>query len=270
MAATMRVGLLGGVEVSSADSVQCRGSSRAVSLLAYLVSFPESPQPRAHVAGVLWPESESAQARTNLRRELHHLRVLLHDSACLRVDDGALCCHVGLGCVVDVHDFRTACRSAVAALESQDRAGVELHGGRALALYRGPFLPGCYDDWALSVREDLGRTCVDLCDRVAAYWLSCGDLTAAAIFARRRVLLEPVEEPGYRLLMRTQREAGDRSGAMRTYHQCAALLGCRVVPTPPAVHNPGAHRLHRAAGAARWRRPTQPFATHVADKEHPS
>lgn len=234
MAAMMRVGLLGGVEVSSADPVQLRGSSRAVSLLAYLVSHPENPQPRAHVAGLLWPDSESAQARTNLRRELHHLRVLLHDSACLRVDAGSLCWHVGPGCVVDVHDFRTACRSAVAALESECQAEVELHGGRALALYRGPFLPGCYDDWALSVREDLGRTCVDLCDRVAAYWLSCGDPTAAAVFARRRVLLEPLEEPGYRLLMRTQREAGDRAGAMRTYHQCASLLERElgVVPSP--------------------------------------
>lgn len=224
MTVTIRAGLLGGVEISGADPAQVRSSSRAVSLLAYLVSHPESPQPRAHLAGVLWPDSESAQARTNLRRELHHLRVLLRDSECLRVDARALCWRRGPDCVVDVHDFLTACGRAVAALDTGDRAGVELHGGDALMLYRGPFLPGCYDDWALAVREDLNRACVDLCDRVATYWLSHDDATAAIAFARRRVLLAPLEEPGYRLLMQALRAAGDRAGAIRTYHQCATRL----------------------------------------------
>ena len=234
MAEIIRVNLLAGVEISSVDPAQVRSSSRSVLLLAYLVSHPEIPQPRAHLAGLLWPDSKSAQARTNLRRELHHLRVLLHDSACLEVDARALCWHRGPDCVVDVHDFLTTCRSAVGALESEDREGVELHGGRALGLYRGPFLPGCYDDWVLTVRQELSRTCVDLCDRVAAYWFSWGDPTAAAVFARKRVLLEPLEEAGYRLLMRAQRGAGDRAGAMRTYHQCASVLERElgVVPSP--------------------------------------
>jgi DNA-binding SARP family transcriptional activator len=30
--------------------------------------------PRQRVAGALWPDSTDAQALTNLRRELHHLR----------------------------------------------------------------------------------------------------------------------------------------------------------------------------------------------------
>ena len=195
-----------------------------VSLLACLVSQPGRPRPRAHLAELLWPDSEGAQARTDLRRELHHLRALFGDSSCLIVDSQTLCWQPGPSCVVDVHEFLAACRSALVAVESAEREGVERYGGRVLALYRGPFLPGCCDDWVFGVRQDLRRTCVDLCDRVAAYWLSDGDLTAAAVFARRRVLLEPLEEPGYRLLMRVQRRAGDRAGAMRTYHQCASLL----------------------------------------------
>ncbi len=224
MTDTIRVGLLGGIEVSGADPAQVRSSSRAVWLLGYLVSHPESPQPRAHLAGVLWPDSESAQARTNLRRELHHLRVLLHDSECLRVDAGSLCWRSGADCLVDVHDFLSACGSVNMALESGESEGVEFHGSDALRAYKGPFLPGCYDDWALAVRDDLNRTCVDLCDRVATYWLSHDDARAAVAFARRRVLLEPLEEPGYRLLMQARRLVGDRAGAMRTYHQCATLL----------------------------------------------
>ncbi len=224
MTASIRVDLLGGVDVSGADPAQVRSSTRAVSLLAYLVSHPDSPQPRVHLAGVLWPDSENAQARTNLRRELHHLRALLHDNACLRVDAQSLCWRPGPDCTVDVHDFLAACGSTISALESGERDALELNSCDALTLYRGQFLPGCYDEWALGVRDDLNRTCVDLCDRVARYWLTHDDAAAAIVFARRRILLEPLEEPGYRLLMQVLRAVGDRAGAMRTYHQCATLL----------------------------------------------
>ncbi|MEP7331078.1 MAG: AAA family ATPase [Terracoccus sp.] len=224
MVATIRIDLLGGVEISGANTARVQGSSRAVSLLAYLVSQAGSPQSRAHLAGVLWPESEGAQARTNLRRELHHLRALLGDRASLHVDGAFLCWRADPDVVVDVLEFVAACRDAITAIELDQAQAVDIHGARALTLFRGPFLPGCYDDWALTVREDLRRSCVDLCDRAARYWLTHGDTETALVFARRRVLLEPLEEPGYRLMMQAQRAAGDRSGAMRTYHRCASLL----------------------------------------------
>lgn len=232
MATAMRIGLLGGVEVAGTNPTAARGSSRALALLAYLVSHPDKPQPRAHLAGVLWPESESAQARTNLRRELHHLRALLVENPCLQVDAGFLCWRCEPDCVVDVHDFWEAAASTIDALESGQEHDIEQHSARALGLYGGQFLPGYDDDWVLEVRQDLSRTCVDLCDRVAEFWLTHGDPSAAAVVARRRVLLEPLEESGYRTLMRAQREAGDRAGAMRTYHQCASLLERELAVTP--------------------------------------
>lgn len=224
MATAIRIDLLGGVEVSGTNPAAVGGSSRAMALLAYLVSHPDKPQPRAHLAGVLWPDSESAQARTNLRRELHHLRTLLNENPCLQVDAGFLCWRSGPDCAVDVEDFCEAAARTTEALESGHQHDIERQSARAFARYRGSFLPGYYDDWVLAVRQDLSRTCVDLCDRVAQFWLSYGDPSAAVVVARRRVLLEPLEESGYRTLMRAQRTAGDRAGAMRTYHQCAAQL----------------------------------------------
>ncbi len=234
MSAMVQVDLLGGIAVQGADPAQVRGSSRALLLLAYLAAHPETAQPRAHLAGLLWPDSSMAQARTNLRRELHHLRSLLRNSPCLLTDDGTLSWHRGADVAVDVPDFLAACQDAGAALASDQPTAVAEHGGRALALFRGPFLPGLDDDWVLEVREDLRRGCVDLCDRITDFWLTHDDAAAAVGFARRRVLLDPLEEPGYRLLMRAQLGAGDRAGAMRTYHQCASLLERElgVAPSP--------------------------------------
>src|SRR5688500_7047979 len=61
--------------------------ARQQSLLAYLLLHRQAPQPRQHMAFCLWPDSTEAQAKTNLRRELHHLRRLLpHADQFLAVD----------------------------------------------------------------------------------------------------------------------------------------------------------------------------------------
>ena len=52
-------------------------AERLQSLLAYLLLHRQAPQPRHHIAFVLWPDSSEAQARTNLRNLLHSLRQTL-------------------------------------------------------------------------------------------------------------------------------------------------------------------------------------------------
>ena len=49
---------------------------RGTSLLAYLLFHRDTPQPRQHLAFLLWPDSSESQARTNLRytdrNDCHH------------------------------------------------------------------------------------------------------------------------------------------------------------------------------------------------------
>ena len=76
----LHVSLLGEQAITNdrAGSFRLR-SARAVVLVAFLATHAGSPQPRARIAGLFWPESTDAQALTNLRRELHHLRQVLSD-----------------------------------------------------------------------------------------------------------------------------------------------------------------------------------------------
>src|SRR5512136_1904134 len=55
-------------------------SSRLQSLLAYLLLHRDAPQSRAHLAYLFWPDTSEAQAHTNLRNLLHHLRRALPDA----------------------------------------------------------------------------------------------------------------------------------------------------------------------------------------------
>jgi len=80
--------LFGEFRVSSEGSLLAGlRSPRTQALLGYLALHPGTPQARQQVASLFWPDSTDAQARTNLRRELHTLRAGLPDpDAVLAVD----------------------------------------------------------------------------------------------------------------------------------------------------------------------------------------
>src|SRR5262249_3258826 len=115
-----------------------------------------------------------------------------------------------------------------------DDEGILRHAARAITEYRGDLLPGVYDDWVLEVRPEVERQCVRLCDLLGAARARHGDLAGAGEVARRRIALPPLEEIGYRTLMRLQADLGDRAGAVSTYHHCASVLERElgVLPDP--------------------------------------
>ncbi len=221
----LRVSLLGEQAIidDATGGVRTR-SSRTVALVAFLAAHAGSPQPRQRIAGLFWPDSTEAQALTNLRRELHHLRHVLGDENSLIVTSSDLCWRDTDTCLVDLRIFDIERNAALAAAAARDSDGILAHATAAVAQYRGNLLPGVYDDWLLEARAERERECVDLCDLLCATRARMGDLAEAVDAARRRIQLQPLEEVGYRTLMLLQADIGDRAGAVSTYHHCASVL----------------------------------------------
>ena len=74
--ADVRIELLGGFRLLiDGRSVIRPPSVRQQQIIAFLVLHArDAPIPRQRIGGSLWHESNDAQALTNLRREMHHLR----------------------------------------------------------------------------------------------------------------------------------------------------------------------------------------------------
>ena len=246
----LHVSLLG--EQTIADdgtAVQAR-SSRTAALVAYLVAHAGAPQPRQRIAGTFWPDSTDAQALTNLRRELHHLRHVLGDEASLVVTSRDLCWRDTDTCQVDLRIFAIQRTAALAAAAAGDSEAIAAHAAAAVAQYKGDLLPGVYDDWLLEARSELQRECADLCDLLSATRARTGDLTGAVAAARRRIQLQPLEEVGYRTLMLLQADMGDRAGAVSTYHHCASVLERELGVLPDPAIQQAFQRLMARPGPA--------------------
>lgn len=209
-------------------------SSRGIALVAYLVAHAGTVTPRPRLAALFWPDSTDAQALTNLRRELHHLRHALRDAPVVRADTAGLAWQDVAEVAVDLRVFDREAGAALGAATRDDTAAVVRHATAALAQYRGAFLPGVGDEWAREVREDRENRCARLCGLLSHALGSTGDLAAAVDVARRRVRLRPLEEAGHRALMELQLAQGDRAGAVSTYERCASVLGRELGVAPHA------------------------------------
>lgn len=221
----LHVSLLGeqAITDSTTGTVQ-PWSPRMAALVAFLVTHAGMPQSRQRIAELFWPDSTPAQALTNLRRELHHLRGALAGDPALVVTTKDLCWRDGGTSRVDVRIFAAEHAAALASASAGDAASLVAHATAAITEYRGELLPGVYDDWLSEARSDLERRCVELCDLVCQAHSAGNDLHGALEAARRRIRLRPLEEVGYRTLMALQAEQGDGASAVSIYHHCASTL----------------------------------------------
>jgi len=181
------------------------------SVLAFLLLHRGQPQPRQRVAFALWPDSTEAQALTNLRHVLHTLRrsvpeIDRHIEATTRT----LRWRPDLPYRLDVADFE----AALAGEAWQD----------AVECYAGDLLTGRDDDWVEEERARLRHGYLDAVERLVATAEARGDLAGAVRHAERLLAEEPLREETYRMLMRLHDARGDRTRAVRVYHQCAVAL----------------------------------------------
>ena len=139
----LSIRLLGAFEVRVRGAAMRSGRTRSVDwLLALLVLRHGRDVPRSWLAGTFWPESSEAQSFSNLRRNLMDLRQALGPEADrLRAPNRATLGFDLTGADVDVVRFD-------AAIAAGDARSLE----EAVALYRGPLLEGCVEEWVLPER----------------------------------------------------------------------------------------------------------------------
>jgi predicted ATPase/DNA-binding SARP family transcriptional activator len=220
--------LVGGTPVALPNS------SRLQALLAYLLLHRSAPQPRTHLAFLLWPDSPEAQALTNLRKLLHQVgQAVPALDACLLSTRQHLQWCGGIACAGDLPEFEAALARTTGA---SDLVAKQAALEAAVDAYRGDLLPSCYDEWIPPERERLRQAFTHALDQLINLLAGQQDYTAAIRYAERFLHLDPLHEAGYRRLMELHQASGDVAGALRVYQQCAATLQRELDVEPgPAV-----------------------------------
>ncbi|HSU08174.1 MAG TPA: BTAD domain-containing putative transcriptional regulator [Pseudonocardia sp.] len=206
---------------------------RMTRLLARLVLEADVWVSRGQLARDLWPDSDAAQARTNLRKLLHTLRRSIPGPSDVIETAGSLIrWSTGPAVWVDVAAFRDALH----------------HGDPATAIssYGGELLPGCDDEWVVAERERLRRLAVEALVNVADAAAAGGRDVEVVVHTRRLLEIEPLHERACRLLMQALGRRGERGEALRSYDCLAARLVRELAVAPEPATTALADRLRRA------------------------
>lgn len=229
----LRIRLLGKLDLRLGEaSLPPLESARAESLLTYLLLHRDAPQPRPHLAFLLWPDSTDSQARTNLRHVLHTLRHALPDSdRFLSVTQRTIQWRADAPSWLDAAAFTESITRAER--DTGDDGPDALRD--AVELYRGDLLEGCYDEWLLGERERLRQDYLVGLERLTALLEVRHDHVPAIAYAERLLRHDPLHEETYRLLMRLHDARGERARALRVYHACVASLERELGVEPSAA-----------------------------------
>ena len=225
-----RLELLGGFRVLTDSRFAGRApSARQQELIAFLILHARrTPLPRQRIAGSLWPESNDAQALTNLRRELHHLRDAWPAlEALIDVGSRTLAWRDDAGVLVDIVLFEQLADRGT----TGDRAALR----DAARLYQGDLLPDLTVEWIEIDREQLRQRAKSVLSSLIGILEQERSYGDAIEHAQQLSRLDPLEEQAWCTLMRCHARRGDRATALHLYQQWAAILKRELGAQPSAA-----------------------------------
>lgn len=224
---TLRIRLLGPVEIEVDGEPLSVDTRKAVALLAYLAATGRRHD-RDHLVDLLWPEHDAERGRATLRRTLSALKTGL-GGRWLDIDRS----HVSLETAdveIDLerdqaveslheHPVGETCDDCIATLEG------------VAAAHRGDFMQGFvmrdapgFEEWQSIENERSWRLFGATLDRLIDSFVAIERYDDALQAARQRVEIDPLNEPTYRTLMRIHAAKGERGAVTAAYRELVATL----------------------------------------------
>jgi DNA-binding SARP family transcriptional activator len=228
-ASTSRLGiaLLGQPRFSiGGEQLPFRGRPRSIALLAFLLLHRTSHLTRDAVAFALWPDEAESDARTNLRRHLHHLSATFpaSDVPYVTTVEDTIRWNPAIDFSFDVDDFERL---------ADDEARLP----EAVDTYAGDLLPTVYDDWVFPIRDRLRQRYLSTLERLMFASRSRRDFAAGVTYATAILHADEWREDTVRALAAIRYESGDRAGALRELDAFEARLATEmhVEPMPETI-----------------------------------
>ncbi len=248
----LQLSLLGTPVVKHGERTLTFSTRKALALLVYL-AVEGGTHPRKTLSEAFWPELDAEHGRAALRATLFELRRLFESThepgerAHLLVERDTLGFDQGSLLVLDLRLVESASKQVgrgIEPLASQAHEAWLAQLEQATHLARGPFLAGFtlrdsqfFDDWTRQERESWHLRLHQLFDALSKLYEWAGDVEHAIEAVGRWLSFDPLNEEGYRRLMRLRFSQGDRVGALRAYARGRAVLAdeLQVEPEPETV-----------------------------------
>ncbi|MCJ7568640.1 MAG: hypothetical protein MUO58_13975 [Anaerolineales bacterium] len=219
----LEIRLLGEFDVRIDGDPVIIPSRPAQSLLAYLILNPGTRHRRERLAGLLWPESDESNARSNLRHALWRIRktigegYLLADRVVIEFDPES------------EHWLDVRLLEDEISMEGDIQAALQ-----AVSVYGGELLPGFYDNWVVLERERIRAVFEQRMQILLEMLVENGRWDEALEWCERWIALGHVPESAFRALMIAHHNLGNSANIAAVFQRCerAMMNELGVKPSP--------------------------------------
>jgi DNA-binding SARP family transcriptional activator/tetratricopeptide (TPR) repeat protein/biotin operon repressor len=198
------------------------------SLFAHLVMQPDRPIQRDLLAGMFWPDLPDSRARRRLSHTLWQIQDVVNapGASHLDVTTDTLAFKASTPYWLDVEEFDR--HFSTVPNDRHDKLRFEsLEASRlrqCVELYRGDFLAGYFDDWALVEQDHYRQRYLSALRRLVDATKANGAYEEALVFARRLTHHDQLNEEGYREVMRLSFLLGRTNDAVEQFERCRSVL----------------------------------------------
>ncbi len=207
-------------------------SSKAKSILQYLMTRPQEPILKDLIMEALWPEHDHQTASNNLKVAIHSLKKALNqlldqreNYPCILFLQGGYLVNPEIELWLDVEQFEKHWANG-RRLEREGNINTAImEFESAEALYKGDYLEDKpYDDWTTLRREILKDIYLIILGKLADYAMETGDYESCIIYCQRILAKDPCREDTYRRLIRCYSRLGNKTRSLRWYEICRKTM----------------------------------------------
>lgn len=178
---------------------------------------------------LFWPDLPPDRSKNNLNYTVSSLRQLLKSDDNDRADyllrtNQSLQLNPEILGQHDVSQFQSLLSQANLSSErGRDERSWEALSA-ALQLYQGPYLDGCFMDWAVNHRTRLEREALDAGQKLLDYRFECQDLDGVLHCSSMLLRIDECCQIAYLARMRVHNQRGQFRDALSAYECCARIL----------------------------------------------
>jgi DNA-binding SARP family transcriptional activator len=233
MVVDLTINMLGPVEIfrdpARPMAADAWTTKRARDILCYIASRRHRRASKDVIIDTFWSDAEFEVVEKNFHPTISHIRKALNSNQPLKQNflvyrDGDYQLNQNFSYLIDTAEFDRLLSEGEAARRAREFERCIISYESAIALYRGEFMQGSYDDWVEEQRTYYREQYLRMLESLAAVAQKMEDWPRSLDLGQQILREDPFREDIHCMMMRAYSATGNRAAVKEQYETLRKLL----------------------------------------------
>ncbi|HEX8853574.1 MAG TPA: BTAD domain-containing putative transcriptional regulator, partial [Pyrinomonadaceae bacterium] len=204
-------------------------TKRARDILCFIASRRHRRASKDTIIDTFWADADFDAVEKNFHPTVSHIRKALNSNQALKQNfllyrDGDYQLNHEFSYFIDIEEFDRLASEGETARRAREQETMVSAFERAVALYRGDFMQGAYDDWVEEQRSYYREQYLRLLETLASAAQKAGEWARSLQLGQQILQADPFREDVHCMLMRAHAAEGNRGAVREQFESLRRLL----------------------------------------------